>query len=187
MIMLLLDFKKAYDRVKWGFLEGTLNKLGFSSTWIAWVSSLYIDSWYSVGLNGQTSDPFKLTRSIRQGCSLAPFLYLFVADCLGYILEQDAVVAGLKLPENGGDIIDQEFADDTNLYLEGSFQNLDSAKRLEFYFNCQRQDQLEQIARYMGSRKPYAIHMGSRGGIAMASASRDNQVPWLPYQFQSLC
>jgi hypothetical protein len=74
MVMLLLDFEKAYDRVEWGFLEGTLNKLGFNSTWISWVRALYIDSWCSVGLNGQTSDPFKLTRSIRQGCPLAPFL-----------------------------------------------------------------------------------------------------------------
>jgi hypothetical protein len=37
MVMLLLDFEKAYDRVEWGFLEGTLNKLGFNSTWISWV------------------------------------------------------------------------------------------------------------------------------------------------------
>jgi hypothetical protein len=129
MVMLLLDFEKAYDRIEWGFLEGTLNKLGFNSTWISWVCALYIDSWCSVGLNGQTSDPFKLTRSIRQGCPLAPFLYLFVANCLGYILEQDVVVSGLKLPENDGDVIDQEYADDTNLYLEGSIQNLDYAKR----------------------------------------------------------
>jgi hypothetical protein len=129
MVMLLLDFEKAYDRVEWGFLDGTLNKLGFNSTWISWVRALYTDSWCSVGLNGQTSDPFKLTRSIRQGCPLAPFLYLFVADCLGYILEQDEAVTGLKLPENGGEVIDQEYADDTNLYLEGSLWNLNNTKR----------------------------------------------------------
>jgi len=43
------------------------------------------------------NDPFQLTRSIRQGCLLAPFLYLFVADNLGYLLENHKV-KGLKLP-----------------------------------------------------------------------------------------
>ena len=129
MVMLLLDFEKAYDRVEWDFLEGTLNKLGFNSTWISWIRALYIDSWCSIRLNGQASDPFKLTRSIKQGCPLAPFLYLFAADSLGYILEKDVVVTGLKLPENGGDVINQEYADNTNLHLEGSLQNLDCATR----------------------------------------------------------
>jgi hypothetical protein len=83
MVMLLLDFEKAYDRVEWSFLKGTLTQLGFNATWVTWVRALYTDSWCSVGLNGQTSNPFKLSRSIRQGCPLAPFLYLFVADSLG--------------------------------------------------------------------------------------------------------
>jgi len=30
MVMLLLDFEKAYDRVEWGFLEGTLMTMGFN-------------------------------------------------------------------------------------------------------------------------------------------------------------
>jgi len=30
MVMLLLDFEKAYDMVEWGFLERTLNKIVFN-------------------------------------------------------------------------------------------------------------------------------------------------------------
>jgi hypothetical protein len=128
--MLLLDFEKAYDRVEWSFFEGTLTQLGFNSTWVTWVRALYIDSWCSVGLNGQTSNPFKLSRSIRQGCPLAPFLYLFVADCLEYLLEKNEAVKGLNLPSDGGEVIDQEYADDTNLYLEGSAINLNNTKQV---------------------------------------------------------
>jgi len=35
IVLLLLDFEKAYDRVEWGFLEGTLAKIGFNQTWIS--------------------------------------------------------------------------------------------------------------------------------------------------------
>jgi len=34
MVMLLLDFEKAYDRVEWGFLDGNLVKIGFNQKWI---------------------------------------------------------------------------------------------------------------------------------------------------------
>jgi hypothetical protein len=129
MVMLLLDFEKAYDRVEWGFLEGSMSALGFDSTWVRWMRSLCIDSWCSVRINGQISTAFKITLSIRQGCPLAPFLYLFVADCLGYMLEKNEDIKGLKLPGSDGDVIDQEYADDTNFYLEGSLQNLNNTKR----------------------------------------------------------
>lgn len=34
LALLFLDFEKAYDRVDWSFLEGTLSRMGFSQRWI---------------------------------------------------------------------------------------------------------------------------------------------------------
>ncbi len=41
LVLLLLNFEKNFDKIKWGFLFTTLSKLGFSPKWIKWVSSLY--------------------------------------------------------------------------------------------------------------------------------------------------
>ena len=41
LAILLLDFEKAYDRVDWNFLQGTLQRFGFEDSWINGVSALY--------------------------------------------------------------------------------------------------------------------------------------------------
>jgi hypothetical protein len=86
-----------------------------------------LDSWCSVGLNGLMSPAFKLSRSVRQGCPLAPFLYLSIADYLGYVLGGEGV-EGIALPDLDHTVINQEFADDTNLYLVGTADNLNRTK-----------------------------------------------------------
>lgn len=76
LVILLLDFEKAYDRVNWTFLEAAMLKMGFSETWIRWTSSLYKEAESAILVNGKKTG--KIQRSLRQGCSLAPYLYLFV-------------------------------------------------------------------------------------------------------------
>jgi len=34
LVLLLLDFQKAFDKIKWNFLFTALEKLGFEETWI---------------------------------------------------------------------------------------------------------------------------------------------------------
>ena len=41
LAIILLDFEKAYDRVDWDFLHGTLLRLGFPKEWVNGVSALY--------------------------------------------------------------------------------------------------------------------------------------------------
>ncbi len=41
LVLLLLDSKKAFDRIEWNFLFTALEKLGFKKTWIRWVRALY--------------------------------------------------------------------------------------------------------------------------------------------------
>jgi hypothetical protein len=37
LVLLLLDFEKAFDKIEWGFLFKALDKLGFSPTWVSWL------------------------------------------------------------------------------------------------------------------------------------------------------
>ena len=44
MTVLFLDFEKAYDRVEWGFLEGVMQRMGFSPSWIRGVAATYTNA-----------------------------------------------------------------------------------------------------------------------------------------------
>ncbi len=76
LVMLLLDFEKAFDRIEWGFLFDALAKLGFANQWIHWVRSLYHSASSSIKFNGVVGSSFPLARSVRQGCPLAPYLFI---------------------------------------------------------------------------------------------------------------
>ena len=134
LALILLDFEKAYDRVSWVFLENALILFGFSSLRVSWIRALYVDASIQIIVNGQKNQPFSLGRSVRQGCPLAPYFFLFVADIFGNILDdQKYRVLDLKLPDNSF-LISIMFADDTSLYLLGVPKNLDRAfKILELY------------------------------------------------------
>ncbi len=117
LVLLLLDFEKAFHRIEWGFLFTALSKLGFNDTWVRWVGSLYQSASSAIKVNGVVGPHFQLARSVRQGCPLAPYLFILATDVMGYMMADPKYgVEGLSLPR-GGLIRDQMFADDTALYL----------------------------------------------------------------------
>jgi len=130
LVLLLFDFKKAFDRIEWGFLFTALSKLGFSETWVHWVKTLYLEASSAIRVNGTTRPTFQLARSVRHGCLLAPYLFILATGVLGYMLADPSYkVEGLTLPR-GGLVRDQTFVDDTALYLQGSPPNLDRAQNV---------------------------------------------------------
>ena len=69
-----LDQSKAFDRVDHAFLEAVLSAAGFGIDFRTWIRLLYASPGVMVEVNGVRSEPFTLTRLIRQGCPLSPML-----------------------------------------------------------------------------------------------------------------
>ena len=66
-----------------------MEKLGFPQVFIKMVSLLFHDASACVKLNGVPSPYFPIKRGVRQGCPLAPYLFLIVAEALNAMVSQE--------------------------------------------------------------------------------------------------
>ena len=123
--ILMLDFEKAYDRVLWPFLENVMRALGLPQKWRNCTSTLYRTATSSVMMVGTREPAFQLQLSVRQGCPLAPYLYLFVTEAFSAYLQAPINgLRGLPIPNAAKDLLLSEYADDTVIFLQGDEGNL---------------------------------------------------------------
>ncbi|MCO5607157.1 hypothetical protein L7F22_061350 [Adiantum nelumboides] len=135
---MLLDFKKAYDRVDWGFLEGTLHRMGFPDAWIRGIFALYRSASAAFTIGGHVGRTFALSKSVRQGCPLAPYLFLFFAEMMAlYLRGRTPQIQGLHMPVDGSpDLVEQEYVDDTMIFCQYDSDSLDSLQSTLYVFYC---------------------------------------------------
>ena len=109
-----IDYEKAFDSIEWNFLIDTLKAFNFGEKFIDWVKILYTDIKACVGNNGEYSEYFKLSRSIRQGCPISALLFIMVAEVIAIKIRSNKDIKGIKINDTILKII--LMADDTTLF-----------------------------------------------------------------------
>ncbi len=110
-----LDQTKAFDRVSHDFMFNALKAYGFGPDFLSWVELLYNDVSSSILVNGYISNPFPITRSVRQGCSLSPLLYALCIEPLAIRIRACNNICGLHLPGSTDTVKIIQFADDNSI------------------------------------------------------------------------
>jgi hypothetical protein len=127
LLLLKLDFTKAYDVVSWRFLFTTMEVMGLPVSFIDMVRLLFQDARAAVSLNGEPTASFEICSGVRQGCPLAPYLFLLVGETL-HAATRVAVAAnklsGIVLPDGVSQQTLLQYADDTTFTLVGEERNL---------------------------------------------------------------
>ncbi|GAB1597330.1 hypothetical protein Ahia01_000009400 [Argonauta hians] len=77
-----LDQSKAFDRVDHQYLAAVLRAAGLGPVFRGWVTKMYSNVSSVVMVNGYCSEPFPISRSVRQGCPLSPLLYALAIEPL---------------------------------------------------------------------------------------------------------
>ncbi|GKA34396.1 RNA-directed DNA polymerase, eukaryota [Tanacetum coccineum] len=89
-----VDFAKAYDSIRWDFLDDVLNSFGFGSKWRSWIRGSLSSGKASILVNGSPTSEFHLHRGLKQGDPLAPFLFILIMESL-HLSFSRAVEAGI--------------------------------------------------------------------------------------------
>lgn len=122
LIFLKLDFSKTHDLIDWGFLFRAMEALGFTSQFVDMTRLLFHDAAATVKVNGSLSEEFAIERGVWQGCPLAPYLFLIVAEVLNVMVKAGTslrVLKGILLPVDGRQQIISQYADNTSFTLSG--------------------------------------------------------------------
>ncbi|GJZ55500.1 RNA-directed DNA polymerase, eukaryota, reverse transcriptase zinc-binding domain protein [Tanacetum coccineum] len=67
-----VDFEKAFDSVRWDFVDDMLNKFGFGERWRTWIQSCLRSSRGSILVNGSPTEEFQFLEVLNK----TPFTYL---------------------------------------------------------------------------------------------------------------
>ena len=113
-ILLFIDFEKAFETLEWSFLHRALEIFNFGPMIRKWVSIRYNDIESGVMNGGYMTNYFKISRGVRQGCPLSPFLFVLAVEILALKLRHGPDCKGIILP-NSREARLTQFADDTTV------------------------------------------------------------------------
>ena len=119
LMAIKLDMSKAYDRVKWVFLEVMMRRLGFSEGWIGLMMMCVKTVSYSVLINRELKGKIIPTRGLRQGDPISPYLFLLCAEGLIAMLKKEECegrISGVAVCRGAPRISHLLFADDCIIF-----------------------------------------------------------------------
>jgi retron-type reverse transcriptase len=126
IVVLKLDFKKAFDKIEHKVILEVMAHKGFGAKWRSWIESILNSGTSAVLLNGVPRKTFHCKRGIRQGDPLSPLLFMLAADLLQSIINKETQMGHLRLPIPAPtlDFPIIQYADDTLIILEASATQL---------------------------------------------------------------
>lgn len=110
-----IDFFKAYDRVKWSFLEAVLNRMKLPPHLVKVIMQCVSTVQYTLLFNGQKANSFIPQRGLRQGDPLSPYLFIMCMNVLSNLLhraEDMKSIHGIQFNRSGPMVSHVMYADD---------------------------------------------------------------------------
>ena len=116
-LLLMLDFKKAFDSLEWNFLFKTLKLFNFGPSFIRWINTIYTLPEACIKNNGYLSESFSIHRGIRQGCPVSALIFVLCVEILGIEIRQHTGLKGFNLGNPVKQIKVIQYADDGIIFI----------------------------------------------------------------------
>ncbi|GAB2291668.1 hypothetical protein Dimus_038167 [Dionaea muscipula] len=134
--LIKIDLRKAYDSVRWGFIEVLLQKFGFPQRFSDWVMTCITSTTFTFSINGELSGFLVGQRGLRQGDPLSPYVFVLVMEYFTRCLKGLGRVADFryhpKCKKLG--IVSLSFADDLMIFARADTNSLLQIKSRLLHF-----------------------------------------------------
>ena len=94
-----------------------MRKLGYSEIFIKFIEKLYQNTLSIISNNGFLSNPFPLSRGVRQGCPLSLLLNVVNGKVINLNIKNNDKIVGYPIPNQKENTKLSQYADDTNLLV----------------------------------------------------------------------
>jgi hypothetical protein len=132
VLLLKLDFAKAFDTIEHEPMMDIMRAMGFNERWLKWMSCIFSSGKSSVLLNGTPGRQFDCRRGVRQGDPMSPLIFVLAADLLQAAIN-DAFRRGLihkPIPTSDQDYPVIQYANDTIVFLPADTVQAENMKQL---------------------------------------------------------
>ncbi|KAK3225036.1 hypothetical protein Dsin_004898 [Dipteronia sinensis] len=132
-LVVKLDFENAYDSVDYGFLDATIEGMGFGSKWRWWISDCISSPLLSVLDNESLTSQFDMEKGLRQDHLLSSSLFNIVIGGLRCLLQRAdelCLVMGEDFDNSVVHISHLHFADDTIFFIKPKLEFILNTKRI---------------------------------------------------------
>jgi hypothetical protein len=98
IVIIKLDFEKAFDKFEHQAMITFMKAKGFSDKWLKWMQDIFYSGTSTVLLNGSPRKTFHCKREVRQGDPLSPLLFVLAAYFLQSLINKGKSMGMLRLP-----------------------------------------------------------------------------------------
>lgn len=164
-MVLKLDMSKAFDRVEWGFLEKIMYKMGFYDSWVKLMMGCVNTVTYSIIINGRPWGHITLSKGLRQGGPLSPFLFLFCVEGLSTLIRKSleiGLLSGVAACLRGPKISHLFFSDDSLIFCKATVEECTTLEEILEIYECSSGQQLnqEKTSLFFRQSTPHEIKEG---------------------------
>lgn len=115
ILLFKADFNKAFDSVNWEYLDSVMAQMNFGLKWRRWINGCLRSARASVLVNGSPTAEFPLTKGVRQGDPLSPFLFIIAMEGLNVMMKaanEKGIFDGVHIPNTNISLSHLFYADD---------------------------------------------------------------------------
>lgn len=129
----MIYLSKAYDRIRWDFVEAILRKMKFPKFWIQWILQCIITVSYSILVNGEPTNFFKPLVGLTLGDPLSSYIFFLCMKTFSNNLSKlqaQKELEGLKMAISAPTLTHLFFTDDALLFFKALPKNYWAMKNL---------------------------------------------------------